>query len=75
MTGLVDLLVGANPPAPVGSSWKWGTVTATGPLRVRVDGDDAPLDVTPDALAVVAVGDRVFCLLTGRRLVVLGKKV
>ena len=75
MTGLVDLLVDANRPAPRGSSWKWGTVTAVSPLRVRLDGDDAPLDLTPDALAVVAVADRVFCLLTGARLVVLGKKV
>ena len=52
----------------------WATVTAAGPLRVRLDGRTAPLDITPDTLAAgLAVGDRVLVLIQGHSLVVLGK--
>ena len=40
---------------------RWATVTATSPLRVRVDGEPAPLDVTPENLAgPLTVGARVL---------------
>lgn len=75
MTSLVDLLVESGAPVPPRDSWHWGTVTATGPLRVRLDGDTDPAPVTPDSLVTVAVNDRVWCQISGRRLVILGKKV
>ena len=52
----------------------WATVTAATPLRVRLDGRTAPLDITPDTLAAgLTVGDRVLVLIQGRSLVILGK--
>lgn len=52
----------------------WATVTAASPLRVRLDGRTAPLDITPDTLAAgLAVGDRVLVLIQGHSLVILGK--
>lgn len=50
--------------------WRWGTVTQVNPVRVRLDGDAAPLLVTPDVLGIVGPGDRVWCHLVGHRLVV-----
>lgn len=53
--------------------WVWGTVTDDDPLRVRLDGDTAPLDLTPDAMAgPLAIGDRVYCHMAGRRIVAFG---
>ena len=60
------LLPGPDEP---GDSWRWATVTQVTPLRVRLDGDMAPLNVTPDTLTAVTVADRVWCQLTGRRVV------
>lgn len=68
MSDDLDILL-PGPPAAV-DSWRWGTVTATGPLRVRLDGDGAALSVTPDALGPVRVGGRVWCQIVGRRVVV-----
>ena len=52
---------------------RWGTVTQNGPLRIRLDGDTAALPVDPSSLVSgLEVGDRVFCLLAGRQLVVAG---
>jgi hypothetical protein len=61
-----------TPPPESGASFRWGTVTATGPLRVRVDGDTAPVDSTPATLTDCGVGDRVLLLLNRRQLIVLG---
>ena len=60
------------------STWTWGVVTAVAPLRVRLDRDDDALDITPKSLAVVAVGDTVWCQLYGtssKQLIVHGKAV
>lgn len=55
-------------------SWMWGTVTQASPLRVRLDGDTVALTVTPDPLTVgLVTGDRVYCQIRGRRLVVWGR--
>jgi microcystin-dependent protein len=57
------------------STFTWGTVTALGPLRVKLDGDSAAVPVTPDSLVdptVLAVSSRVRCEITNNRLVVLG---
>ncbi len=81
MRGL-NLLASLVRETPDISIWSWATVTAVGPLRVQLDGEDAPLDVTPDTLvAPLAVGARVWVQLVTnanptrryRRLVVLGR--
>lgn len=57
------------------SGFVWGSVTAISPLRVRLDGDTAALPFTPDSLIDprrFAVGNRVRCELSGRRLVIHG---
>lgn len=60
----------------------WATVTALGPLRIKLDGESTALPFTPDTLAgVLAVNDRVRVAFTtnddpafsGRRALVLGK--
>lgn len=57
------------------STFKWGTVTAADPLRVRIDGDAAALPVTPDSLVgSLTVGDRVRCEISDRRLIVHGRQ-
>jgi len=54
-----------------GDRWRWATVTQASPLRVRLDGDDAALLVTPDTIgAAPVVGQRVWCQIVGRRVVV-----
>lgn len=68
----LDLLI----PQPMREldQWRWATVTATAPLRIRLDGETDPLDITPDnTFGPVAVGDRVWTQQTGRRILVTGK--
>lgn len=70
MSDLDILLPG---PSAQADSWHWGTVTATSPLRVRLDGDAAALAVTPSSLnPILNVGGRVWCQLDGTRLIVHG---
>jgi hypothetical protein len=53
--------------------WRWATVTAVSPLRIRLDGEAEPLDITPDTLAgPLSVGDRVWTQTSGRRILVAG---
>ena len=66
----LDLLL--PPVAPPPASWRWATVTAVAPLRVRLDGDAAALAVTPDALVAAPVDARVWCQIVGGRVVVHG---
>jgi hypothetical protein len=52
-------------------SWLWATVTQVGPLRVRLDGDETSLPITPENLAYgLEVGMRVWVQLSGRRVIV-----
>lgn len=54
----------------------WGTITQASPVRIRLDGEDAALEVTPDCLVdpeSLTVGQRAWCQLNGRRLLILGK--
>lgn len=53
--------------------FRWGTVTAVNPLRVRLDGDTVALPFTPDSLATVMFGDRVRCEIDARRVIVHGR--
>lgn len=57
------------------STFTWATVTALGPLRIRLDGDTSALPVTPDSLVdplLLAVSDRVRVELSNNRALVLG---
>lgn len=64
---------------PDGAKLRWGTVTSTSPLRVRLGSDPDPLNLEPDTLTPVATGDRVLCALTAagpggsRGVAILGK--
>ena len=67
-----DLLL-PQPATPPVLKPRWGTVTATAPLRVKLDGDTSALPVTPTTtVAGLKVNDRVWCVLSGLQLVVLG---
>mgnify|MGYP003587150841 CR=1 FL=1 len=79
MTRLPGLLDPLTPPAGPGvtrdSTWRWATVTATGPVRVRLDGDSQELGASPEWLvagAAPAVGLRVWVQMFGRRVLVVG---
>lgn len=81
MRGLKLLSSMLNEP-PDNSVWAWATVTDDSPLRVQLDSDDAPLDVTPDTLVPgLVVDDRVWVQLVTnvnplrryRRVVITGK--
>ena len=57
-------------------SFMWGTVTQASPVRIRLDGEDTELEIAPDCLVdpeSLTVGQRVWCQLSGRRLLILGK--
>lgn len=51
-----------------------GTITQVSPLRVKLDIDEAASNSTPDSLiSSLRVGDRVWCVRTGTRLLVVGR--
>jgi hypothetical protein len=66
----LDLLL--RTPSRPQASYHWGTVTGTAPLRVKIDGDSESLPITPKALCPCTVGDRVYCQIRRRRLLILG---
>lgn len=71
--GALDLLL-PDPGGP-GLAFRWATVMQTSPLRVRLDGEDAALPITPDTLlspAALSVGTRVRVEVAHRRIVVHG---
>ncbi|WP_136051206.1 hypothetical protein [Microbacterium sp. K36] len=50
---------------------RWGTVTQTVPLRVRLDGDTEPLPLSPqNAVGTVWIGERVVVVEQHRRVVI-----
>ena len=54
-------------------SWTWAVVTQADPLRVRLEHDTDPLNLTPDSLVGgVVVGRRVWVQMTGGRVIVHG---
>lgn len=68
----LDILLPQPQPTP-GISLRWATVTEASPLRVRLDGDDTHMPVTPSSLEGDLVeGDRVLAAVSGRQLIVLG---
>lgn len=66
---LEDLL--PAPPAP-SASYRLGTITATNPLRVQLDGDSAATASTPMSTVNAYVGDRVLVLFNNRRMIIIG---
>lgn len=63
------------PPAPLEARWVWATVVQSTPLRIQVDGDATSLSITPDDLGgdiVRPVGQRVYCQMLNRQLIVFG---
>ncbi len=67
----LDMLIPQEPQAQ--DSWTWATVTAIGPLKIRLDGETAPLAGTPETLMKdLAVNDRVWVQLYGRRAIIHG---
>lgn len=62
-------------PAPPEARWAWATVTQSSPLRVKIDGDSAPQSITPADLGGAItrpVGQRVYCQILNRQLIVFG---
>lgn len=60
---------------PQEDRFTWATITSSSPLLIRLDGEDTPLDVTPDSLVAeswLEVGRRAWCQVHGRRVLVLG---
>jgi microcystin-dependent protein len=54
--------------------WTWATVTQSSPLRIRLDGETAALDITPENLAgILLPGERVWVQISGRRVLVTGR--
>jgi hypothetical protein len=67
----LDMLIPQEPQAQ--DSWTWATVTSIGPLKIRLDGEAAELAGTPETLMKgLAVGDRVWVQLYGRRAIIHG---
>lgn len=59
------------------TEFRWGRITDTDPLRVRLDGDSTALPYTPDSLIdplMLAVGDRVRCEWSELRVIVHGRQ-
>lgn len=66
-----EYLIPDNPvPADV---FRFGVVTSTGPIRVQLDGDTAPVAVTPITTCLVGAGDRVLVLIHNRQLLIVGR--
>lgn len=58
------------------SQFAWATVYSASPLTIRRDGETEPVGVTPQSvvpLAMLSVGDRVWCQFVSRRALILGR--
>lgn len=67
----LDLLIPERPPET--DRYVWATVTSTSPLAIRFDGEATPLGIVPNSLVKrLAIGNRVWCQVHGRRVVILG---
>lgn len=80
MTDLESILLGTPSedskkyPYQEENTFRWGTIVATDPVAVYLDGDNAQLAAEPDSLVpVLGFGDRVWCQLFGRKVLITGK--
>ncbi|PFG19880.1 hypothetical protein [Serinibacter salmoneus] len=56
--------------------YRFATITATAPVRVRLDGDSEPLPITPPSLvdhSTLTIGDRVAVRLHSGQLLLEGR--
>lgn len=63
---------------PAENSYRWATVTQLSPLRIRLDGENIPLPITPESLVNplhLRVATGVWVQLYGKRVIVLGAHV
>lgn len=67
----LDLLI--PEPSPEVPTYRFGTITGTDPLRVRLDGETSPVPSRPVTLIPAQVGDRVLVHIYHRQMVILGK--
>ena len=51
---------------------EWGYVTSVAPLRIRHELSPDPIPITPSRLVNVSVGDRIYYVHQGRKIVILG---
>lgn len=66
-------LVPQAPVTAVSDSFRLGTVTQLAPLRVKLDGDSAATEADPiNTFGPVVVGDRVWCQIHGKALLIVG---
>lgn len=70
MTDGLDFLL--EPPAPPADTYRWATVTQLDPIRIRLDGDELPVESEPVTLAPLAVGNRAWVQIHGRMMIILG---
>lgn len=52
---------------------EWGYVTSVAPLRIRHELAPDPIPITPSRLVNVSVGDRIYYVHQGRKIVILGR--
>lgn len=50
----------------------YGTITSVSPVGVRLDGETAVLEYAPPCLYAPTMGDRVWCLVWGTQIVIVG---
>lgn len=56
------------------SAWRWATVLDVSPLQIRFDTQPDPIAATPLSLTSgLVIGDRVWCQLVEKQVIILGK--
>jgi hypothetical protein len=71
---LLELATAPPPPEALEvPSFRWGVVESAAPLSVRLDGDTDPLASPPAKLVPVATGDRIFVVISKKKVTIIGK--
>lgn len=70
MSDGLDFLL--EPPAPPADTYRWATVTGLNPIRIRLDGDELPVESEPVTLCPLRLGCRVWVQIHGRMMIILG---
>lgn len=70
---LAKAIVGSMPKPQDTIKPRWATVVSVVPLRIRFDGEDNPLNLTPVDLVGVSLNDRVWCQLYAGQVLIVGK--
>lgn len=73
MSGDMDfLLEEPQGSAPRADAYRWATVTQVAPPRIRLDGEQLPIESEPVTLCPLQVGDRAWVQIHGRMMIILG---